>query len=335
MPDYVNIAVFHPATVSDTLMATPVASVLRQNLPAAKITWLSDPKLSKLLLSFCLSIDEVLEVPRDASLLKQMAAINSIKPDLLVTLSPSLPGKILSWFSGTKLLARQVVPASDSRNHLVEDFILTLAPLHPIIPENVFPTLHPQALTEETLSRLHETTALGNKEMIAMVPGVGNMMSQRAWFAEGWEYLIRHVLAHQSCTIVLIGTEEDAGICQEINAAVDNACLDLSGQLPLTEAAALLKQCRLVISGDCGMLHLAVAVGAPVVGLYGATAAERRGPYGPGHRVIDQSDRCNCEPTPTCYNLGVRGPGECMRRIMLEEVIATVHSALGLPMPTE
>lgn len=66
----------------------------------------------------------------------------------------------------------------------------------------------------------------------------------------------------------------------------------------------------------------------PVVGLYGATSAQLRGPYGAANFIVDQSKRCQCRPAPTCYNSGVAGPGECMRKIMLEEVIATVKTAL-------
>lgn len=83
------------------------------------------------------------------------------------------------------------------------------------------------------------------------------------------------------------------------------------------------------VAPDCGLLHLSVAVGTPVVGLYGATSSHNRGPCGYADLVIDRNDRCQCEGFHSCYNAGIAGPGDCMHKIMLEEVVAKLKVAIN------
>ncbi len=310
-------------------MATPVAVALREKFPAAKLTWIADPRAAQLILSTCLAVNDLIELPRDANIVKQTAVLRQLKPDLLIALTPFPAAKVLSLMCGTKTLSVSDLPDSVQDVHLVERYLLTLASLTPVIPEKLFPTITPDALPAEAVLRIKQEGLLDNRPIIAFVPGVGKTMSQRAWFAEGWQYLIRHVDSWGAFQPVLLGSEDDKALCDEIAESLDKPCLNLAGQLSPTDTAVMIKQCRLVVSGDCWLLHLAVAVGTPVVGLYGATSANLRGPYGSQNLVIDQHKRCECSPALTCHNAGVIGPGQCMHKIMLEEVIATVKAALG------
>jgi ADP-heptose:LPS heptosyltransferase len=64
----------------------------------------------------------------------------------------------------------------------------------------------------------------------------------------------------------------------------------LSPPTDLDELIAVLRRASVVVAADTGPLHLAAALGTPCVGLYGPTAAERNGPYGPGHRSLQSGD---------------------------------------------
>lgn len=63
----------------------------------------------------------------------------------------------------------------------------------------------------------------------------------------------------------------------------------MAGQLSLPELAALVHRARLVLTGDSGPMHIAAAVGTPVVALFGPTWPQRSGPWGPGHRILQAS----------------------------------------------
>ena len=90
----------------------------------------------------------------------------------------------------------------------------------------------------------------------------------------------------------------------------------------------MLAACNLLVSGDSGPMHLAVAVGTPVVALFGATHPERHGPYGARNKVLH-------DPAPGVVSPGKR-PTEaegaaCMARITPAQVLEKVLEAIGEP----
>jgi ADP-heptose:LPS heptosyltransferase len=101
-----------------------------------------------------------------------------------------------------------------------------------------------------------------------------------------------------------------------------NTPLDMVGKMTLTQLGAVLKRCSVLVSGDTGPMHLATAVGTPVVALFGAIEPGRTGPVGEGHRVIRHKE-VECVP---CMAKKCRNPIylECMEKITVEEVFKTV-----------
>jgi ADP-heptose:LPS heptosyltransferase len=96
----------------------------------------------------------------------------------------------------------------------------------------------------------------------------------------------RLVDAH-GATIVLTGSEADRPLVDLVKAAVPHhAVVDAAGALDLPDLAALLDRVALVITGDTGPMHLAVAVGTPVVAVFGPSAPERYRPLGADDRVV-------------------------------------------------
>jgi len=106
--------------------------------------------------------------------------------------------------------------------------------------------------------------------------------------------------------------------------ALAEAVVDASGgaarlapPTSIGDLAALMRGASLVVSGDTGPLHIAAAVGAPIVGLYGPTWPERNGPWNPEDEVISRADRCRCHHKRACL---IGAP--CIDDITLEEVEA-------------
>ncbi len=94
-------------------------------------------------------------------------------------------------------------------------------------------------------------------------------------------------------------------------------------ELNLEELMALLRRARLMIAGDTGPLHLAVALGTPVVGLYGPTPPERNGPFNPADVVVR-----NAGPEETTLRRG-RHYSRAMLSITVEQVVEAVERRLG------
>ena len=91
----------------------------------------------------------------------------------------------------------------------------------------------------------------------------------------------------------------------------------------VSDLAALMQSAALAISGDTGPLHIAAAVGTPIVGLFGPTRPERNGPWEPRDEVISRSETCVCHHKRQC----LRG-APCINEIAVDEVIAAAERRL-------
>ncbi|MBS1721877.1 MAG: glycosyltransferase family 9 protein [Armatimonadetes bacterium] len=94
---------------------------------------------------------------------------------------------------------------------------------------------------------------------------------------------------------------------------------DLSGQLSLLETAAVLQRCSVLVTNDSGPMHLAGAVGTPVVALFGPTSCERFRPPGQGHVLIQGTCKCAVRDLDQCQ-------GHCLNSITVEQVREALRS---------
>ena len=91
----------------------------------------------------------------------------------------------------------------------------------------------------------------------------------------------------------------------------------------VSDLAALMQSAALAISGDTGPLHIAAAVGTPIVGLFGPTRPERNGPWEPRDEVISRSETCVCHHKRQC----LRG-APCINEIGVDQVVAAAERRL-------
>jgi ADP-heptose:LPS heptosyltransferase len=97
----------------------------------------------------------------------------------------------------------------------------------------------------------------------------------------------RQLVASCGATIVLTGAPEDAALVEAVRAQLpDSPLIDVSGDIDLTVLAAILERLDLLITGDTGPMHLAVAMGTPVVAIFGPSDPARYGPRGPHDRIV-------------------------------------------------
>ncbi len=126
----------------------------------------------------------------------------------------------------------------------------------------------------------------------------------------------------QELGIGVILTGGEAGPLDRIRALMKTEAVNLGGKTTLRELAFLYSEAALVITTDSGPMHLAAAMGTPVVALFGPTDPARTGPYGPGHRVIRSG--LDCIP---CFRKQCETK-RCMREISVEEVFKATKEIL-------
>jgi len=151
----------------------------------------------------------------------------------------------------------------------------------------------------------------------------------KRWPEDRFVAAAKAIQERTGCGILIFGGPGDAPLAGRIAAALHASRIthhDLSGRTSLRELMALLSQCRVLLTNDSGPMHVAAALGVPVVVPFGSTSPELTGPGLPGdsrHHLI-QSD-APCSP---CFLRECPIDFRCMNSISVEQVVVAVMNAL-------
>jgi ADP-heptose:LPS heptosyltransferase len=186
------------------------------------------------------------------------------------------------------------------------------------------------------VSREHRTRAnallasLGvgvSAELIGINPGA--TMAVKRWPVERFAAIGHELAVRRSAQILVLGGPGDEERAEAITQAVPGAVC-VAGRTRLGETAAMLRRCRLLISGDTGPLHMAVALGVPTVGLFGPTNPGKYGPW----RGHDRASRPDDRPALAAVLRHPEPCGECDRpcvhTISVAECLAAAERCLGV-----
>src|SRR5262245_29382588 len=123
---------------------------------------------------------------------------------------------------------------------------------------------------------------------------------------------------------VIIGASGDAPLANRIATLALSPVVDLTGRTSLMQAGGVLRGARAVVAVDSGPMHLAAAVGAPVVALFGPGDPRECRPWSDRSEVVSVSAPCGCEGASCEF---VKGAGRCMREITPRMVVEAVRRA--------
>jgi heptosyltransferase III len=178
----------------------------------------------------------------------------------------------------------------DAKKHELEynlELLKALGCSLPQVPIRPQFDIHIPSGAEERIRSLRRDLALVAQDMLVTLhPGSGG--SARQWPVESFKQLASMLTSVPEIRVCVTGTSQEARIADEIRRVAPGRILSLAGQLSLMELAALLRGSDLVVANSTGPLHLAVAVGTPVVGLYSQIvpmSPRRWGPYTDMKRV--------------------------------------------------
>ncbi len=147
------------------------------------------------------------------------------------------------------------------------------------------------------------------------------------WHADGWAAVVR-ALDTLGIGYVFTGGPADAPSISAVESLLGHPLPRLDGRTRLPELADVLRSSRVLVTTDTGPMHLAAAVGTPVVALFGPTAPWRTGPYGKGHHVLREALECSPCFRRRCTTTRYERLA-CMRRITPDRVIAAIRSVVG------
>ncbi|HXG64855.1 MAG TPA: lipopolysaccharide heptosyltransferase II [Blastocatellia bacterium] len=130
--------------------------------------------------------------------------------------------------------------------------------------------------------------------LIGVQPGTSPNMRWKQWPLERYRELIERLLrARPDARIVLFGSPGEIPMIEELARGLGTAITVAAGKTTVKQVAALIERCDLLVCNDSGLMHTAVAVGTPVVAIYGPTDIRRTAPLGPLHTVIRHELPCS------------------------------------------
>ncbi len=335
-----NLLIVKLSAIGDVIHTLPSLAALRRLYPEAHITWVVEEAAADLVLGHPL-LDRVLifrrknwisdlrkgrfqAVRREAG--EFIAQLRDRRYDLVIDFHGLLKSSFVvflskgkrklgydSWQEMSKLFINEKIP-EDMNKHAVDRYLDF--PRHlgakPAPPEFILPAL-PQAETHSDALLAHH--GLEKKKYIAVNPVA-------LWETKLWDDAKFAKLADiisEKLKIPVVFTGRDKETLDKITAKMSTKGINIGGQTTLPELANIYKNARAVITTDSGPMHLAAAVGVPVIALFGPTDPARTGPYGAGHTVIRAGLSCSPCLLKKCATR------QCMEAISPEQVFAAVE----------
>ena len=167
--------------------------------------------------------------------------------------------------------------------------------------------------------------------LIGLVPGGGASWGKDAvykrWPPEKYAKLADKIVEKFSADIILLGDEKEVELCREVSGLMHHPPFTACGKTTPGQFAALLKRCTVNIVNDGGPLHVAVAVGARSISIFGPVDERVYGPYpAGGHSVV--SKNLSCRPCYRRFRMAECGHISCLREINVEDVFGKVEEIL-------
>ncbi len=347
-----RVLLIKPSAMGDVVHTLPVAATLRRRYPDLELDWLVEeeaadlvrghPAISEVVVSGRRRWRRQLWPPgRLRSMLREVRALTGrlrgrrydavldlqglFKSALyvLATRAPVRVGFAEAREGATWVLTHRVT-APPQPVHAVERYLALAAAVDAREPVRDFQIALGPEVAAEAASRITGVP----RPRVVLHPAA--RWRTKLWEPEKWRELAAALLA-QGCGVIVTGGREDAAQVGAIARGLDPPPLLLAGRLTLKELAAVLRNVDLMITVDSGPMHVASAMGTPVVALFGPTDPLRTGPLGPA-TVLRRPLPCS-----PCLSRRCRIPDRfrCTREIQVPEVLEAARSWLRAPSAAE
>ena len=327
VPSNPRILIVKMSSLGDLFHALPTVHELKVGLQAT-VDWVVQPEYADLARCFT-DVDRVLVFPRRGfwkgivgftRMLREreydlIIDLQGLMKSALVTRLARGPRRIGPSFhrEGAHLFYSEVAGARNKERHAVEEVLDVVRHLGLEVHAPVFPVTFPKKTLVERAPR------------VALVPC--SRWITKNWPAERFVEVGFELQKRAGATIFLAGSKADIEVCRRIETKLARNVVNTAGQTSLAGLGSLLQEMDLVITVDSGPMHVAAAVGRPVLALFGATDPKRTGPYGSQHRIV-VSPAAACRP---CFSGSCReGKMSCLLDISSAEVVQTALDMLGI-----
>jgi lipopolysaccharide heptosyltransferase I len=337
-----KILILKPSSLGDVVQALPVLRLIKQQLPSSEIFWWIDSNLSPLLENDPDLAGVVQFNRREAASPGQWGEIwRSVRWmrdqafDWVIDLQGLFRSGVFAWLANGQITIGLDEPREWARGFY--DVIVRRPSYHTHAVDwylGVLPALGLKVHRDFTwlparpgaAAEICAEWGLNRGRWIILQPGARwlNKRWPSAYFAE----VVRQLASvRDDLRFAILGGADDTALGAAVAAAAPERCLDLTGKLSLPEMVECIRLAELMITNDTGPMHVAAAIGKPVVALFGPTEPRRTGPYGQLEHVIQRRLPClPCMSSRCCYSK----PFDCLRSLAPDPVVAAVEERLGL-----
>lgn len=325
-------------------MATPLLADLRRFWPHAEIVAMCQSNVAPLLEADP-SIDEIFAFSRPSGFLHRQAHRDIIERlrrgeyDLGILTTNSFSsawwfflGKVKKRVGFARDFRRFLLslavprPQDESTAHLVSTYKRLLAPLG-ISPSDTPPRLF---LLDEEKKRAQDLLACygvtPGQVIVGMHPGAA-FGTAKCWLPERFRAVTERLLEDPRVTVLYFGDGPSASVVKDICEGLPSRVVNLAKATSLRELMALIECCHVFLTNDSGPMHIASALGTPLVALFGSTSPIKTGPYN-GGTILYKGVACS-----PCYKRVCPIDFPCMKEISVEEVYAEIRREIdALPL---
>lgn len=314
-----RICFIKPSALGDVVQALPILSALRSRWPHAHISWVINHSLADLLTGHP-DLDEVIPFYRHGRTFQKLRAMRQLarrlrqgKFDLAIDQQGLLRSALMIWATratrrvGFAHAREGATLAYTDRVHVRGRWqeisaVLCNWQLAQALGCAGAPPRPRLGWTEEHHRWVREQIAHLPRPLLMLHPGA--QWQTKRWPAEHFAELAHRAQNAFAASVVLVGGRGEGSLCEAIAQRLDPAkTINLAERTPLLYLAALLAQGNVYLSGDSGPMHLAAAVGTPVVAVFTCTSPVRSGPYGDGHRAVATCVSCAASYVKKCASL--------------------------------
>ena len=340
-----KILIIRVDRIGDVILSTPVIKAVREANPASHIAFMVQPYCREIVKGNPY-LNEVIVYDKEEAekgILGNLAFILKLvrhRFDLAIILHPTNRTHIIAFLAGIPervgydvkmgcLLTKRIPHTKQFGLKHEIDYTLDILRYIGIEPKDKTLYMPIDDVSESKIKDILKINNVANDEMvIAIHPGAS--CPSKKWPLENFVKAANSLASIYKARIaVLSGTREKA-LGDEMANSIRPAPINLSGRTTIGDLASILRRSRLLISNDSGPVHIACAVGTPVIAIFGRNdmglSPTRWGPAGKDDRVLHKDVGCDVCLAHNC-KIGFK----CLEAITVEEVLAAADSILSKP----
>ncbi len=320
-----RILIVRTDRIGDVLLSTPVIKALRYNYPDAYIAMMVSP-YAKDIVEGNPYLDKVIIYDKDGKhkswqrSVKFARNLKKKKFDLAIVLHPTNRVHLVTFFAGIPrrigynlklgfLLTDRIKHAKQLGQKHELEYNLDLV-RHLGIPAEDKTLFMPLKLESEKWAKelFKEEGLKETDKLLAIHPGAS--CPSKVWPNERFAQVADRLAEKYGFKILVVSGPKDIALAQNVLGHLRYPAVNLAGKTSVSQLASILKRCSLFISNDSGPVHVASAVGTPVISIFGRNqpglSPRRWGPTGKNDRVLHQEVGCieclahNCQKQLTC-----------------------------------